>query len=165
MSDPQSRGRPRANPLFLRDEDLREAIELLFFAYRDFTGEADAILTAYGFGRAHHRAIYFVGRNPGVAVNELLAILKITKQSLARVLGQLIEEGYIRQESDPQDRRRRLLSLTDKGRRLEGLLTERQSRRIRRAFDAAGNGADAGFMRVLEAMIDDRGAVRLSGED
>jgi DNA-binding MarR family transcriptional regulator len=146
-------------------DGMRQAIELMFFAYRDFTGEADAILTAYGFGRAHHRAIYFVGRNPGVAVNELLAILKITKQSLARVLGQLIEEGYIRQESDPQDRRRRLLSLTDKGRRLEGLLTERQSRRIRRAFDAAGNGADAGFMRVLEAMIDDRGAVRLSGED
>lgn len=146
-------------------DGMRQAIELMFFAYRDFTGEADAILTAYGFGRAHHRAIYFVGCNPGVAVNELLAILKITKQSLARVLGQLIEEGYIRQESDPQDRRRRLLSLTDKGRRLEGLLTERQSRRIRRAFDAAGNGADAGFMRVLEAMIDDRGAVRLSGED
>jgi DNA-binding MarR family transcriptional regulator len=146
-------------------DGMRQAIELMFFAYRDFTGEADAVLTAYGFGRAHHRAIYFVGRNPGVAVNELLAILKITKQSLARVLGQLIEEGYIRQESDPQDRRRRLLSLTDKGRRLEGLLTERQSRRIRRAFDAAGIGADAGFMRVLEAMIDDRGAVRLSGED
>jgi len=146
-------------------DSMRQAIELMFFAYRDFTGEADAILTAYGFGRAHHRALYFVGCNPGVAVNELLAILKITKQSLARVLGQLIEEGYIHQESDSDDRRRRLLSLTDKGRRLEGLLTERQSRRIQRAFDAAGNGADAGFMRVLEAMIDDRGAVRLSGED
>ena len=76
MSDTAQRGRPRANPLFLRDEDLRQAIELLFFAYRDFTGEADAILAAYGFGRAHHRAIYFVGANPGISVGELLAILR-----------------------------------------------------------------------------------------
>ncbi len=146
-------------------EGMRQAIELLFFAYRDFTGEADDILTEYGFGRAHHRALYFVGRNPGVAVNELLAILKITKQSLARVLGQLIDEGYIRQDNDPADGRKRLLSLTDKGEQLEVLLMERQSHRIQRAFEAAGVGADAGFMRVLEAMIDDRDAVHLSGED
>ncbi|MBT6096175.1 MAG: MarR family transcriptional regulator [Rhodospirillaceae bacterium] len=145
-------------------EGMRQAIELLFFAYRDFTGEADDILTEYGFGRAHHRALYFVGRNPGAAVNELLAILKITKQSLARVLGQLIDEGYIRQDSDPTDGRKRLLTLTDKGCDLEMLLMQRQSRRIQRAFDAAGVGAGAGFMRVLEAMIDDRDTVHLSGE-
>lgn len=146
------------------DDGLRQAIELLFFAYRDFTGEADAILAEYGFGRAHHRAIYFVGRNPGIAVNQLLDILKITKQSLARVLGQLVSEGYIRQDSDPADGRRRLLSLTDKGQELEHLLTERQSRRIRKAFDITDAAAGTGFMRVLEAMIDDRNAVTLSGE-
>ena len=119
MSDQPSRGRPRANPLFLRDEDLREAIELLFFAYRDFTGEADAVLEGYGFGRAHHRIIYFVGANPGITVGELLAILKITKQSLSRVLSQLVDEGFVNQETDPDDRRRRRLYLTDKGRALE----------------------------------------------
>src|SRR3546814_5831813 len=81
------------NPLFLREEELRQAMELLFFAYRDFTGEPDKILAAYGFGRAHHRVIYFVGRNPGITVSELLAILRITKQSLSRVLGQLVGEG------------------------------------------------------------------------
>src|SRR5512145_2590120 len=81
------------NPLFLREEELRQGLELLFFAYRDFTGEADAILGEYGFGRAHHRVIYFVGRNPGMTVSELLGILRITKQSLSRVLGQLVDEG------------------------------------------------------------------------
>ena len=75
-----------------QDGNIRKAIELLFFAYRDFTGEADSILDEYGFGRAHHRAIYFIGRSPGIAVHELLAILKITKQSLGRVLSQLIDE-------------------------------------------------------------------------
>lgn len=146
------------------DDGLRQAIELMFFAYRDFTGEADEILADYGFGRAHHRAIYFVGRNPGIAVNQLLDILKITKQSLARVLGQLVAEGYIRQDVDPDDGRRRLLSLTDHGTELERLLTGRQGRRIRRAFEAVGAGAGDGFMRVLEEMIDERDAIRLSGE-
>ncbi|HEC14832.1 MAG TPA: MarR family transcriptional regulator, partial [Rhodospirillales bacterium] len=92
----------RANPLFLRDEDLRQALELLFYAYRDFTAEPDAILAKYGFGRAHHRVIYFVGRNRGITVSALLGILKITKQSLSRVLGQLLDEGFIEQKTDPQ---------------------------------------------------------------
>ncbi|MGE4281384.1 MAG: MarR family winged helix-turn-helix transcriptional regulator, partial [Magnetospirillum sp.] len=78
------------NPLFLREEELRQGIELLFFAYRDFTAEPDAILAEYGYGRAHHRVIYFVGRNPGMTVSDLLTILRITKQSLSRVLGQLV---------------------------------------------------------------------------
>ena len=90
-----SRPKARANPLFLRDEELRQAMELMFYAYRDFTGEVDDILADYGFGRAHHRVIYFVGRNPEITVSQLLAILKITKQSLSRVLGQLMDEGYI----------------------------------------------------------------------
>ncbi|MDH3738942.1 MAG: MarR family transcriptional regulator, partial [Alphaproteobacteria bacterium] len=96
-----------AKPLFLREEDLRQGIELLFYAYRDFTAEPDAILAKWGFGRAHHRVIYFVGRNPNITVTELLAILKITKQSLSRVLGALIEDGFINQRADPTDRRRK----------------------------------------------------------
>ena len=83
------------NPLFLRDEELRQGIELMFYAYRDFTAEADTILARYRFGRAHHRVIYFVGRNPGITVSELLGILQITKQSLSRVLSQLVREKFI----------------------------------------------------------------------
>src|SRR3546814_14295944 len=82
-----------ANPLFLREEELRQAIEMLFFAYRDFTGEPDAILAGLGLGRAHHRVIYFVGRNPGITVSELLRILRITKPRLSRVLSHLVEQG------------------------------------------------------------------------
>lgn len=147
--------KPGPNPLFLRDEELRRAIELLFFAYRDFTGEPDRILAKYGFGRAHHRVIYFVGRNDGISVSDLLRILKITKQSLSRVLGQLVAEGFIEQEQDSTDRRRRLLTLTEKGRMLERSLTERQAARIARAYRAAGPDAVAGFSKVLEEIIDE----------
>jgi DNA-binding MarR family transcriptional regulator len=87
------------NLLFLREEELRQGIELLYFAYRGFTEEPDAILADYGFGRAHHRVIYFVGRRPGITVSELLATLRITKQSLSRVLGQLITEEFITQRT------------------------------------------------------------------
>ena len=95
-----------ANPLFLREEELRQGMELLFFAYRDFTGEPDQILADYGFGRAHHRVIYFVGRNPNITVTELLEILKITKQSLSRVLSTLINEGFINQRAVQPCRRK-----------------------------------------------------------
>ena len=161
MSDTQSRGRPRANPLFLRDEDLREALELLFFSYRDFTGEADAVLDTYGFGRAHHRIIYFVGANEGISVSELLSILKITKQSLSRVLSQLVGEAFIDQATDKGDRRRRRLYLTDKGRALETELTQRQSRLIADAYRESGAEAVAGFRTVLRGLInkEDRGRV------
>ncbi len=145
-----------------QDGEIRKAIELLFFAYRDFTGEADAILDEYGFGRAHHRAIYFIGRSPGIAVHELLAILKITKQSLGRVLNQLIDEDYVQQDTDKKDGRRRLLTLTKAGVVLEILLTERQSERIKKAYALAGKGANEGFLRVLEQMIDDRETIHLS---
>src|SRR3546814_20147079 len=124
--------KPTINPLFLREEDLRQGIELLFYAYRDFTGEPDSILQRHAFGRAHHRAIYFVGRNPGITVTELLDILKITKQSLSRVLGVLVETGYIAQRHDPADRRRKLLTLTEKGRALELELTTAQDRKSTR---------------------------------
>lgn len=142
-------------------KDLRQEIELLFFAYRDFTGDADELLADFGFGRAHHRAIYFIGRNPRISVSDLLEILKITKQSLSRVLSQLIEEGYVHQETDSADRRKRLLMLTEDGRALENRLTEKQSQRIQRAFEETGPDAAEGFRGVLRHIIDeeDRGRI------
>lgn len=141
------------NPLFLRQDDLRQGIELLFYAYRDFTGEPDEILASYGFGRAHHRTIYFVGRNPGLTVSELLKILKITKQSLSRVLGNLVEQEFIEQTPDPADGRRRLLILTEKGRRLESELSATQIRRIARAYREAGAEAVQGFREVMLGIV------------
>lgn len=159
-SSSKSSLRGLANPLFLRDEDLRQAIEMLFFAYRDFTAEPDAILKELDFGRAHHRVIYFVGRNPGLTVSDLLGILRITKQSLSRVLGQLVREGYIEQSQGTRDRRQRLLSLTEKGRTLERRLTQTQRERIARAYREAGAEAVEGFRKVLLGIIsseEDRG--------
>jgi len=88
-----------ANPLFLRDEELRQGIELMFYAYRDFTFESDQQLKRYQLGRAHHRALYFIGRHPGHTVGHLLSILKVTKQSISRVLKDLLEQGYVEQKS------------------------------------------------------------------
>ncbi len=144
---------------------MRQAIELLYFAYRAFTAEPDAILAELGFGRAHHRVIYFVGRNPGIMVSELLALLRITKQSLARVLSQLVREGYVLQSPGPRDRRQRLLSLTPKATELERLLTERQSQRIARAFARAGDGTADGFRRVLLGLMDDEDRRRFPDPD
>ena len=148
-------GKAGANPLFLRDEELRQGIEMLFFAYRDFTAEPDAILAKLKLGRAHHRALYFVGRYPGCTVSELLGVLKITKQSLSRVLGQLVEEGYVEQAQGQRDRRQRLLNLTEKGRALEGQLTENQRERFARAYREAGAEAVAGFRAVMLGMMSD----------
>lgn len=144
-----------ANPLFLREEDLRQGMELLFYAYRDFTAEPDAILAEYGFGRAHHRAIYFVGRNPGMPVSRLLDILRITKQSLSRVLGQLVRQGFVTQRPGAQDRRQRLLELTPKGAELERRLSEGQRALVARAYRAAGAEAVDGFRKVLMGMINE----------
>jgi DNA-binding MarR family transcriptional regulator len=144
------------NPLFLTEEELRQGMELLFFAYRDFTGEPDAILRAFRFGRAHHRVIYFVGRNPGIPISQLLEILKITKQSLSRVLNQLIEQGFVEQRTNPRDRRQRLLELTAKGRDLERQLSATQRARIARAYREAGAEAVEGFRKVLRGIIDDQ---------
>ena len=154
----------RVNPLFLREEELRQAMELLFYAYRDFTAEPDAILARYGFGRAHHRVIYFVGRNRDIAASELLAILKITKQSLSRVLSHLMRDDFIVQKRG-KDRRRRLLSLTQKGADLERLLTERQSERIAKAYREAGAEAVAGFRTVLRGIINEEDRRRVDDAD
>ena len=116
MTDIKPHDKSQAEAPFLSDEEVRQGIELLFFAYRDFTAEPDAILTRRDFGRAHHRVVHFVGRRPQMTVGELLTILKITKQSLNRVLGQLVRQEYIIQHRGAQDRRQRLLELTEKGR-------------------------------------------------
>lgn len=154
-----------AHQLFLREEELRRGMELLFFAYRDFTAEADALLTRLGLGRAHHRVIYFVGRHGDIPVSELLQILGITKQSLSRVLGQLVNEGYITQKPGVQDRRQRLLNLTPKGVDLERRLTERQRNRIARAYREAGAEAVEGFRKVLTGMIDEPDRSRFMDPD
>ena len=146
--------KPIGKALFLREEELRRGIELMFFAYRDFTGEADSILAEQNMGRAHHRAIYFIGRNPGITVSELLAILNITKQSLSRVLSALVETGHVEQYTGPKDRRQRLLYLTETGTELEARLTEVQGRRFARAYREAGMAAVEGFQEVLEGLLD-----------
>ena len=146
--------KPIGKALFLREEELRRGIELMFFAYRDFTGEADSLLAEQNMGRAHHRAIYFIGRNPGITVSELLAILNITKQSLSRVLSALVETGHVEQQTGPEDRRQRLLYLTETGIELESRLTEIQGRRFARAYREAGMTAVEGFQRVLQGLLD-----------
>ena len=142
-----------ANPLFLREEELREGMELLFFAYRDFTAEPDQMLARYNFGRAHHRVIYFVGRHPGITVSDLLGILGITKQSLSRVLKQLIGQGYVVQQAGASDRRERLLFPTEQGRALAERLAAPQMVRLANALEAAGPGVEPALRRFLEAMI------------
>ena len=140
--------------LFLTDEQLRKGIEAMFFAYRGFTADPDRILEAQGYGRAHHRAIHFINRNPGMTVNTLLTVLGVTKQSLNRVLRSLIEKGLVESRVGRQDRRERHLHLTPRGLTLERELSEAQRGRMRAAYRAAGPQAVAGFRQVLEAMMD-----------
>ena len=131
-----------------------ESIELLFFAYRDFVSDPDAILAKLDFGRAHHRVLYFVGRQPGMTVADLLDLLQITKQSLARVLKQLIDSGYVRQIAGPEDRRQRRLYPTLSGRELSLALSQPQSRRIARALDGLSEEGRDGVKQFLRGMRD-----------
>ena len=142
-----------ANPLFLRDEDLRQTAELLYFGYRNFTVKADDILTVHGYGRAHHRVLYFVGRQPGMTVGQLLAILQITKQSLARVLKTLVDDGAVEQRSGDQDRRKRRLYLSAAGAALEAKVAQAQIRLLRETFLAAGPEAVEGFRAVITGLV------------
>jgi len=154
MADIKNRDEePGLDQLALREEEVRHGIELLFFAYRDFTAEPDAILTQFGFGRAHHRVVHFVGRHPQMTVGDLLGILRITKQSLNRVLGQLVRQGFIIQHRGAQDRRQRLLELTDAGRELERRLSAPQRARVAGAYRKAGGPAVEGFRKVLLGII------------
>lgn len=152
---PDPRPGAGANLLFLREEQIRVTQEMLFFAYRDITAAADAILAEIDLGRAHHRALLFIGRNPGISVGDLLAILQITKQSLARVLTPLIAGGLVRQEAGHNDRRQRLLFLTEQGNALERSLFERQRERLVIAYREAGGAAVEGFRRVLRGIMNE----------
>jgi DNA-binding MarR family transcriptional regulator len=143
-----------------------DIIELLFFAYRDFVGDPDEVLSKLGFGRAHHRVLHFVNRNPGMKVAELLEILNITKQSLGRVLKQLVDERCVLQTEGAQDRRQRLLYVTPTGAALALKLAFLQTERIARALGELGPGAHEAARRFLLAMIDRNeraGILRLIG--
>src|SRR4051794_21517045 len=146
----------------LEEHPVYELIELFFFAYRDFVSDPDRILEAYGFGRAHHRVLHFVDRQPGLAIAELLDILRITKQSLNRVLKELIEKGFIESRTGTSDRRQRLLYTTGQGHELALKMAKLQTRRIMRALSDGPDELKEAAGRFLLAMIDpsDRAHVR-----
>lgn len=144
----------KLSPLSSSDIEELDHIELLFFAYKDFTADADRILEGIGFGRAHHRVLFFVNRKPGLIVAELLDILGITKQSLARVLKQLIEAGFIDQETGAEDRRQRHLFPTASGRDLIMKLSLPQSRRIKAALKQSSKAQDETIKNFLRQMTD-----------
>lgn len=131
-----------------------DIIELLFFAYRDFVGDADYVLETYGFGRAHHRVVHFVTRYPGLTVADLLSVLRITKQSLGRVLKQLLDEEFIVQKAGDSDRRQRLLYATPKGETLVTRLATLQTRRINRALEGLEPAQAEAVGHFLRAMIE-----------
>lgn len=140
--------------LFLTDEQLRQGIEAMFFAYRGFTADPDRILAGLAYGRAHHRAIHFINRAPGTTVNNLLILLGVTKQSLNRVLRTLVEDGLVQSKVGKSDKRERHLYLTEAGETLERKLSDAQRARMRAAYRSAGPQAVADFRQVLESMMD-----------
>lgn len=153
MPDSATSAKPIRTALHAEDGIDLSIIELFFFAYRDFTSDPDQILTGYTFGRAHHRVLHFVNRKPGLTVAELLDVLQITKQSLARVLKQLVDAGHVVQVQGPRDRRQRELYPTQQGRQLALELARPQSRRIDSALHTAGVENRAIIERFLEAMV------------
>ncbi len=153
MHDKHAQPYAGAGLLFLREEELRQAQDMIFFANRDLVATADALLAEMGFGRAHHRALHFINRNPNLPVGDLLQILGITKQSLARVLGPLVQKGLVAQTQGKTDRRQRLLTLTPQGIALERRLFDLQRERLTAAFREAGGPAVDGFRRVLRGMM------------
>ena len=144
------------NPLFLNEEEIKKLMELLFFSYREFTTGPDKILEKIQFGRAHHRIIYFVGKQKTITIKELLKILRITKQSLSRVLNQLVEKNYIIVTAG-SDKRTKNLSLTQKGNNLEKELSTIQITRIKNILKNANENEINGFKKILYAMIDSEG--------
>jgi len=149
------------DPTDFSEAELRQVVELMFYAYRDFTGRADAVLADSDMGRAHHRALHFIGRNPGITVAELLAILRITKQSLARVLNELIARGYVVQERGHTDRRQRRMHLSPSGAALVREVSAAQQALVAEALAAGGSEAPAMLRLVLGRMIapKDRSAI------
>lgn len=142
-----------ASPQFLREPELRRGMELLYFGYSHYTRTLDRDLAKQGLGRAHHRALYFVSRRPGLTVSELLSLLAITKQSLGRVLNELAERGLVETRPGDRDRRQRLLTLTAAGKTLENDLFEAGRERMSWAYAQAGQSAVSGFWAVLEGLI------------
>jgi DNA-binding MarR family transcriptional regulator len=136
------------------DEPMYELIELFFFAYRDFVGDADRLLEAYGFGRAHHRVLYFVTRRSGLTIAELLEILRITKQSLNRVLRELVDKNFVEIRAGTLDRRRRQLYATPDGERLALRLAQVQTRRFALALEQLGDWGEESALAFLTAMVD-----------
>jgi DNA-binding MarR family transcriptional regulator len=137
----------------MSDAEASALVEMLFFAYRDFVSDADEILADLSFGRAHHRVLHFVGRNPGMTVAQLLDILRITKQSLSRVLKELLEKNYVMQKEGPEDRRQRLLYLTTAGETLWHALMAPQLQRFRDATQHLGEGDGSLYRELLLQLI------------
>lgn len=144
---------PSASPLFLREMEIRRGIELLYFGHGNLVRAADDALARQGLGRAHHRALYFIARNPDLTVSQLLGLLAITKQSLGRVINELIERGLVESKAGDRDRRQRLLRLTSAGTTLESALFEATRSRLATAYASAGQNAVSGFWAVLEGLI------------
>ncbi|WP_260598589.1 MarR family winged helix-turn-helix transcriptional regulator [Sphingomonas endolithica] len=144
---------PSASPLFLRETEIRRGVELLYFGNSHLTRTIDRGLAAKGLGRAHHRALYFVARQPDLTVSQLLGLLAITKQSLGRVLSELTERGLIDMRAGDKDRRQRLLRLTAEGSAFENELFEALRERLSGAYASAGQSAVGGFWAVLEGLI------------
>ena len=156
---------PSASPLFLREPEVRLGVELLYFGYSHLYRGIDQGLARQGLGRAHHRALYFIAREPGLSIKGLLRILGITKQSLGRVLTELGERGLVETRQGESDRRQRLLSLTETGARLENELFEALRQRLSQAYGQAGQEAVTGFWKVLEQLIppEERGRIAALG--
>lgn len=146
-------GSPAASPLFLRENEIRRGIELLFFGYSRLTRSADEMLAEQGLGRAHHRALYFIARQPGLSVGELIRLLAITKQSLGRVLNELAARGLVESRQGRSDKRQKLLTLTPAGAELEARLFEMLRNRLASAYASAGQDSVTGFWKVLEGLV------------
>ncbi len=142
-------------PLFLNEKEIRKIIELMFFSYRDFTSGPDKVLEKINFGRAHHRVIYFVGKRNNLTIKELLNILQITKQSLSRVLNQLVKEKYIIL-STGDDKRTKKLVLSKKGQELEKKLSDIQITKIYNLIKNFDEEDINGFKKILYQMIEDK---------
>jgi DNA-binding MarR family transcriptional regulator len=144
---------PPASPLFLREDEVRRGVELLYFGYTRLTRSIDELLAGHGFGRAHHRALYFIARQPDLPVSALLRILSITKQSLGRVLNDLSEKALVETRVGETDRRQKLLRLTTAGSAFEAQLFEALRAGLSAAYASAGQESVTGFWRVLEGLI------------
>lgn len=153
MAVPSFPSTPAASPLFLRENEVRRGVELLFFGYTRLTRSIDEGLAEYGLGRAHHRALYFIARQPDLTISDLLRILAITKQSLGRVLTELAERGFVETRAGESDRRQKLLRLTAEGGAFEAQLFDSLRTSLASAYAAAGQESVTGFWRVLEGLI------------